>query len=102
MADAAQMDLKLLSFEFLFRSRPAPSNEQAQAFQERHHNDWLKQFKRDFAQGFDELRLRWAIVDRSQRVPWIDEAMNIRTFYPPWTRETMMQRLTGSWRDFSI
>ena len=35
-ADAAQLDLKLLTFEFLFRGEPAVSDEVAQAFQRNH------------------------------------------------------------------
>jgi len=60
LADAAQKDLKLLSFEYLFRSRPAPTSQQAGAFQAAHRNDWLKAFRRDFAAGFDPDRLNAA------------------------------------------
>ncbi len=57
MADAAQTDLKLLTFEYLFRSGPPPAPEKAAAFQQAHHNDWLTAFRRDFAAGFDPDRL---------------------------------------------
>ncbi len=60
-ADEAQLDLKLLSFEFLFRSRPPPGPEDAEAFQRSHQNDWLKQFRLDFAKGFDPKRLDAAV-----------------------------------------
>ena len=62
MADAAQKDLKLLSFEFLFRVRPAPPPAQAEAFQATHQNDWLRQFRKDFADGFDPDRIDAAIA----------------------------------------
>jgi len=59
-ADDAQVDLKILSHEFLFRARPPMSAEQAEAFDKAHQNDWLRQFKRDFANGFDPDRLNQA------------------------------------------
>ncbi|PJE38670.1 glutathione S-transferase family protein [Pseudooceanicola lipolyticus] len=62
LADAAQVDLKLLTFEFLFRAAPPPSAEAAEAFQRNHGNDWLKQFRRDFAAGFDRDRLDQAVT----------------------------------------
>ena len=61
MADEAQLDLKLLSFEFLFRSRPPSRPEDAEAFQRSHQNDWLKQFRIDFAKGFDPERIDAAV-----------------------------------------
>ena len=60
MADDAQADLKLLTFEYLFRSKPPPPTETAEAFQASHQNEWLKQFRRDFAAGFDRDRLNEA------------------------------------------
>jgi len=59
-ADAAQVDLKILSHEFLFRARPPMSEEEAAAFEQAHQNEWLRQFKRDFASGFDPDRLNQA------------------------------------------
>lgn len=64
MADEAQVDLKLLTFEFLFRSNPPPSEAESQAFQRNHQNDWLKQFHKDFAAGFEPDRIK-AAVDRT-------------------------------------
>jgi len=61
MADDAQLDLKLLTFEFLFRALPPPPVGQAEAFQAAHHNDWLKQFRKDFAAGFDPARIDAAV-----------------------------------------
>jgi glutathione S-transferase len=61
MADAAQLDLKLLTFEFRFRAAPPPPPEVAEAFQARHQNAWLKQFRRDFAAGFDRDRIEAAV-----------------------------------------
>ena len=62
MADAAQLDLKLLTFEFLFRVGPPPSLETAAAFQKSHQNEWLRQFRIDFANGFGKDRLNDAIA----------------------------------------
>ena len=61
LADKAQIDLKLLTFEFLFRAGPKPTREKAEAFQQNHSNDWLKQFRRDFAAGFDRDRIDAAV-----------------------------------------
>ena len=61
-ADAAQLDLKLLTFEFLFRSAPPPPVEAVEQFQQNHRNDWLRQFRRDFAHGFDRQRINEAIA----------------------------------------
>lgn len=60
-ADAAQVDLKLLTFEFLFRADPPPPPEEAEAFQATHQNAWLRQFRLDFANGFDPDRINAAI-----------------------------------------
>ena len=62
MADAAQLDLKLLTFEFLFRIGPPPPSETAAAFQKSHQNEWLRQFRVDFANGFGKDRLNDAIA----------------------------------------
>ena len=62
MADAAQADLKLLTFEFLFRANPPPLAEKAAAFEDAHQNEWLKQFHRDFAAGFDRDRINDAVA----------------------------------------
>ncbi len=61
MADEAQMDLKLLTFEFLFRAEPPPPPQQAEAFQKSHNNAWLRQFRKDFEAGFDHDRLDSAV-----------------------------------------
>lgn len=61
MADAAQLDLKLLTFEFLFRAAPPPPPEVAEAFQTQHRNQWLKEFRRDFAAGFGPDRIDAAV-----------------------------------------
>ncbi|MEP0940668.1 MAG: glutathione S-transferase family protein [Rhizobiaceae bacterium] len=61
MADEAQTDLKLLTFEFLFRfAGPAPQDK-SDAFQAAHQNDVLKQFKLDFAKGFERERIDAAV-----------------------------------------
>jgi len=63
MADNAQLDLKLLTFEFLFRAGPPPELEKADAFQKNHKNKWLKQFRQDFINGFDPDKIRTAVVN---------------------------------------
>jgi glutathione S-transferase len=62
MADEAQLDLKLLTFEFLFRGGPPPPAEAIEAFQKGHKNEWLQQFRKDFAEGFDPERINDAIA----------------------------------------
>ena len=61
LADNSQADLKLLTHEFLFRAHPAPTEAQAEAFDTNHRNDWLRQFKRDFAAGFGRDRIAEAV-----------------------------------------
>lgn len=61
LADASQTDLKLLTFEFLFRGGPPKSDAEAQAFQSNHKNDYLRQFYRDFAAGFEPARVARAV-----------------------------------------
>ncbi len=60
-ADEVQRDLKLLTFEFLFRGAPEKDDAEARAFQENHKNEWLKQFYRDFAAGFSRERIDAAV-----------------------------------------
>ena len=62
MADEAQLDLKLLTFEFLFRAGPPPPAEAIEAFKKGHQNAWLQQFRVDFASGFDPDRINGAIA----------------------------------------
>jgi glutathione S-transferase len=62
LADKAQLDLKLLTFEFLFRAAPPPPKEAAEAFQRAHKNEWLKQFRLDFAAGFAKDRIDEAVT----------------------------------------
>ncbi len=61
LADGAQLDLKLLTFEFLFRGGPPPSEAKQKAFQQTHKNAWLKQFYTDFAAGFERARIEHAV-----------------------------------------
>lgn len=61
-ADASQMDLKLLTFEFLFRGAPPPSKEVFEKFQKSHNNDWLKKFRIDFSKGFERQRIKDAVI----------------------------------------
>lgn len=61
LADGAQLDLKLLTFEFLFKGAPTASEEKTKAFQANHKNEWLKQFYLDFNTGFDRDRIQYAV-----------------------------------------
>ena len=76
MADAAQIDLKLLTFEFLFRAAPPAPPEVAKAFQETHKNDWLRQFRIDFDQGFDAGRINDAIARTDDGFRHLDRVLS--------------------------
>ncbi|MGI9399776.1 MAG: glutathione S-transferase family protein, partial [Rhizobiaceae bacterium] len=75
-ADEAQADLKLLTFEFLFRSSPPPSPEKAEAFQSSHNNEWLRKFRQDFAKGFDRERLDDAVQRTDEAFKHLDEILS--------------------------
>lgn len=75
LADDAQLDLKLLTFEFLFRMAPPPPEEAAEAFQQAHKNEWLKQFRIDFAQGFSRDRVNDAIARTDAGFCKLDESL---------------------------
>lgn len=81
MADEAQLDLKLLTFEFLFRSGPPPIPEEAEAFQQAHRNDWLKQFRIDFAKGFDPERIDAAVRRTEEGFRQLDDLLSDRRAY---------------------
>ncbi|WP_299473295.1 glutathione S-transferase family protein [uncultured Roseibium sp.] len=66
MADDAQADLKLATFEFLFRGVERSDKESFDTFQQQHRNEWLKQFRRDFASGFEKSRID-AVVTRTDK-----------------------------------
>jgi glutathione S-transferase len=61
LADGAQLDLKLLTFEFLFRGAPPADPAAAEAFQKNHKNAWLRQFYLDFRAGFERDRIEYAV-----------------------------------------
>ncbi len=61
-ADQAQMDLKLLSFEFLFKGAPLQIKEDFDEFQVNHKNDQLKQFRVDLSNGFERDRIENAVA----------------------------------------
>ena len=61
-ADDAQMDLKLLSFEFLFKGAPLQIKEDFDEFQVNHKNDQLKQFRVDLSNGFERDRIEKAVA----------------------------------------
>jgi glutathione S-transferase len=75
-ADAAQPDLKLLTFEFLFSVGPKRSREEVRAFQENHRTGWLKQFYRDFAAGFDRDRIRDAVARTKVDFDYLDALLS--------------------------
>lgn len=76
MGDEAQLDLKLLTFEFLFRAAPAPPMEAVQHFQKNHQNEWLRQFRRDFAAGFDRDRIDAAVRRNNARFCRLDTLLS--------------------------
>lgn len=76
LADASQLDLKLLTFEFLFRGGPAKSDAEAQAFQTNHHNAFLRQFYRDFAAGFDRDRVDRAVTATMEGFQRLDQTLS--------------------------
>ena len=75
-ADTAQLDLKLLTFEFLFRGAPAKSDAVAQAFQRNHKNAWLTEFYRDFAAGFDRDRIEQAVIRTRDGFDFLDARLS--------------------------
>lgn len=75
-ADKAQLDLKLLTFEFLFRADPPPDSEQVAAFEASHRNEWLKQFRRDFVNGFDRARLEAAVKRTAEEFQHLDDILS--------------------------
>lgn len=81
LADAAQKDLKLLTFEFLFRANPPQPIDAVEAFQAAHQNEWLKGFRHDFAQGFAPQRLDDAVVRTNEGFVKLDSRLSDgRTF----------------------
>lgn len=76
MADQAQTDLKLLTFEFLFRAGPPPPVGAAKSFQESHQNAWLRQFRSDFANGFEPDRVNAAIARTDAGFRFLDEQLS--------------------------
>lgn len=75
-ADKAQADLKLLTFEFLFRGAPAKPDAAAQAFQRNHKNVWLTSFHRDFAAGFDRDRIEQAVMRTRDDFDFLDARLS--------------------------
>lgn len=75
-ADNAQAALKLLTFEFLFRAAPPPSQESASAFQRNHKNEALTKFHRDFAAGFGRDRVLSAAADAHADFRFLDEQLS--------------------------
>jgi len=81
MADEAQADLKLMTYEFLFRGGPKPSPEKVKKFEADHHNDTLKQFKRDFAAGFGKERIDAGVNRTAEGFEVLEERLSDgRTF----------------------
>ena len=76
LADDAQLDLKLLTFEFLFKGGPPPSMEDVKTFQENHKNEWLQQFRIDFANGFDANRINDAIARTDEGFQYLEKTLS--------------------------
>ena len=76
LAAAAQHDLKLLNFEFLFRAAPLPPDRSAKAFQNNHRNAWLRQFRIDFANGFDIDRINAAVKRTDEGFGLLDDRLS--------------------------
>ena len=81
MADEAQIDLKLLSFEFLFRFAGPSTQEQSDAFQAAHQNEFLKQFKLDFAKGFERERIDAAVNRTEAGFRYLDKLLSDGRLY---------------------
>jgi glutathione S-transferase len=77
------IDLKLLTFEFLFRAGPPPPEDSTKAFQENHQNAWLRQFRIDFAKGFDIDRIDAAIKRTDEGFKLLDERLSDGREYLP-------------------
>ncbi len=56
-ADDAQKHLKLLTYEFLFKAAPTMNSDQANSFQNKHKNEALRRFHREFRAGFERNRI---------------------------------------------
>lgn len=76
MANEAQGDLKLLTFEFLFKGMPSPPPEVAKKFQDSHQNDTLRAFKKEFAKGFDQGRVNEAIARTDKGFRHLNELLS--------------------------
>lgn len=66
LADSSQLDLKLLTFEFLFRGGPKPPESATVAFQQNHQNEWLCKFRKSFAEGFARDDIDNAVIRTRQ------------------------------------
>ena len=71
-ANTAQSSLKLLTFEFLFRAAPPPSEESFDDFQRTHKNEALKKFHRDFAEGFSRERVKDSVAKSDEDFSALD------------------------------
>lgn len=60
-SDNAQPLLKLCTFEFLFAALPRASAEAQAAFQKTHKSEWVKEFHRNFNDGFPRTRVHAAV-----------------------------------------
>lgn len=76
LADKAQVDLKLLTFEFLFKGVERSSKESFDAFQENHQNEWLKQFRRDYKAGFETSRIDAAVTRTDEAFRILDDRLS--------------------------
>lgn len=74
LVDGSQTDLKLLTYEFLFRAKPR-SDAVNEAFRRDHRNEWLKKFRDDFARGFAEERIDAAVTRTFECFQTVDKRL---------------------------
>ena len=75
-ADSSQTALKLMTFEFLFREAPPPSQDSQIMFQQNHNNESLKEFHRDFAAGFERSRIESAANESHKHFRFLDSHLS--------------------------
>lgn len=75
-ADVSQPNLKLLTFEFLFRTAPPPTQASRQFFQENHRNEALKKFHRDFECGFEGCSIDAAVNETHGDLIYLNDVLS--------------------------
>ncbi len=75
-ANAAQSSLKLITFEFLFRHLPPPSEADSRQFQNLHKNENLKRFHKDFESGFSKKSISDAVQHSHADFNYLDTILS--------------------------